>query len=148
MTDSNGSSIGPEGLIGVWKMISCHAEVEGETEFRHPLGHNPNGYLVATKEHRIIALITTGEPRHPPKDDADAAKLLRTMMGYSGKFVADAEKFVTTPDTTATGSYVGEKQVRYYKLEGDRLTIRSGVQTMGLIPNKRAVTVNVFQRER
>ncbi|MGE4243776.1 lipocalin-like domain-containing protein [Ramlibacter sp.] len=147
MADAKADTTGPEALIGVWKMVSCHAEVEGEAEPRYPLGQAPNGYLIVTKERRLMALITTGEPRQPPKDDADAAKLLRTLMGYSGRFEANAERFITTPDTTATGSYVGEKQVRHYKVEGDRLTVRSGVQTMGLIPNRRAVTVNVFQRE-
>jgi hypothetical protein len=137
-----------DALIGVWKMVSCHAEVEGEPQRRYPLGKNPNGYLIITREQRLMALITTGEPRNPPRDDAEAAALLRTMMGYSGKFVVHDDHFVTTPDTTATGSYVGEKQVRYYNVDGDTLTVRSAVQTRGLLPGARAVTINVFQRER
>lgn len=136
------------GLVGAWKMVSCTAEVEGESEIRYPLGRNPNGYVVITANHRIMALITTGEPRKPATNEAEYAQLMKTMMGYSGRFVIDEEKFVTTPDTTATGSYVGTPQVRYYKLDGDTLTIRSGRQTGGLLPGKTAVTTNVFVREK
>lgn len=58
------------------------------------------------------------------------------------------EKFVTTPDVTATGSYIGEKQTRYYKVDGDNLTIKSGVQQGSLYPGKKTVSTNVFVREK
>ncbi len=145
MTDKKEIGVG---LIGAWKMVSCTAEVEGESEIRYPLGHKPNGYVIITANHRIMALITTGDPRQPATSEAEYAQLMKTMMGYSGRFVIDEEKFVTTPDVTATGSYVGTPQTRYYTLDGDNLTIRSGRQTGGLIPGKTAVTTNVFVREK
>lgn len=139
--------IGAE-LVGAWKMVSCHAEVEGESELRYPVGRNPQGFVVITANHRIIALVTSGDPRKPATNDAEAAALLRSLIGYSGRFEIDEEKFVTTPDTTATGSYIGEKQVRYYKVDGDNLTIKSGVQQGSLYPGKKTRSTNVFVREK
>jgi hypothetical protein len=135
-------------LVGAWKMVSCSAEVEGEPEPRYPVGRNPQGFVVITANHRIIALVTSGDKRKPATNDAEAAALLRSLIGYSGRFELDAEKFVTTPDVTATGSYIGEKQVRYYKVDGDNLTIRSGVQQGSLYPGKKTVSTNIFVREK
>lgn len=144
---SGKKEIGAE-LVGAWKMVSCSAEVEGESEPRYPVGRSPNGFVVITANHRIIALVTAGDKRQPASNDAEAAALLRSLIGYSGRFEIDEEKFVTTPDVTASGSYVGEKQVRYYKVEGDKLTIRSGVQQGGLFPGKKTRSTNVFVREK
>jgi hypothetical protein len=135
-------------LVGAWKMVSCSAEVEGEAEPRYPVGKNPQGFVVITANHRIIALVTSGDKRQPATNDAEAAALLRSLIGYSGRFKLEADKFVTTPDVTATGSYIGEKQVRYYKVDGDNLVIRSGVQSGSLFPGKRVRSTNVFVRER
>ena len=70
MTNADEDEYGTE-LVGAWKMVSCTAEVEGESEPRYPLGKNPNGYVVITANHRIMALITTGDPRKPATNDAE-----------------------------------------------------------------------------
>src|SRR5262245_40849415 len=134
-------------LHGVWKIVSLKAQIVGENIAPiQSLGPNPRGYLIFLPEGRMISLIVSTD-RRPPTNDAESAALLRTMVSYSGKYTVDAEKFVTTPDVSWNEIYTGHEQVRYYRLDGNRLFTRTAEEPSALFPGKRIVATTEWVRE-
>jgi len=76
----------------------------------------PNGRMIAM-------LVPSG--RSEAASDADAAKLFRSMVAYSGRWSIDGEKFVTRVDMAYEPSWIGTEQVRHYAFDGQTLSLRT-----------------------
>ena len=61
-------------LIGVWKLLSFRSEFQDGSPTRAMLGEHPSGYIIVTKEGRMMSVIE-GENRKAPSTDADRASL-------------------------------------------------------------------------
>ncbi|MBS0535265.1 MAG: lipocalin-like domain-containing protein [Proteobacteria bacterium] len=135
-----------QSIVGSWRLISLQSIVEGEEASpRQPFGDHPFGRLVITADHHMMAYIAKPD-RKPPAGPADAAALLQSMIAYTGKFDIEGDKFTTTVDGAWNEVFKSQKQVRYFVVAGDRLTIRTGGET-GVIPGKKTVGVLVWERE-
>lgn len=133
-------------LPGSWRLVSLQSIVEGEEATpRQPFGPMPFGRLVITPDHHMMAYIAKPD-RKPPADAAEAAALLSSMIAYTGAFEIDGDRFTTTVDGAWTEVFKSQKQVRYFTVEGDKLTIKTGGET-GVIPGKKTVGVLIWQRE-
>ena len=55
-----------------------------------------------------------------------SAALLKTLMVYTGPFTIENDKFTTKVDISWNELLTGQDQVRFFKLEGDKLTISNG----------------------
>jgi hypothetical protein len=96
---------------------------------------------LATIQMAISATLETGRmyailvAQDRPKSDAvlltdeEKVKLLESMSAYAGTYTADGEKVVRHVDTSWNGSWTGTDQVRFYKLDGDLLTITTAPLT-------------------
>jgi hypothetical protein len=86
------------------------------------------------------------ETRSPPKVDEDRINLHKYMFAYSGRYTVEGDKVVHHVDISWNESWTGNDQVRFFKLEGDSLTIKSA-------PQKSAITgidnigILVWERE-
>jgi hypothetical protein len=49
----------------------------------------------------------------------------RTLTAYTGKWRVDCEKFITKVDVAWNPAWVGTEQIRFWRLAGNRLVIRS-----------------------
>jgi hypothetical protein len=90
-------------------------------------GEHPNGYIVVTGKGRWI-VVQTAEGRKAPQTDEDRAAAFRSMLAYSGKCRTERNKIVIKVDIAADESWNGTEQVRYFRLEGDRLHIEAAPQ--------------------
>jgi lipocalin-like protein len=140
-------------LVGSWKIVSFKAQRVGETEWRDSLGPNPKGYTIFTADGRYMLLITASG-RKPPTNDAERAVLLKSMIAFSGKYNVDKDQLVILVDTSYAEVHQGErqKQVRFIKIEGDKLTSRTPPQagSMGIAAGTapvKVVTETVMERE-
>ena len=116
-----------ERLVGTWKLVSCFME-DIETKERKPVwGERPNGYIVMTADGRWM-VVQTAEGRHPPKTDEERAAAFKSMLAYSGLYRIEGDKIVVSVDIAWDESWVGTKQLRTYRLEGDRLHIEAAPQ--------------------
>ena len=111
-------------LIGVWKLLSYQTEFQDRSPKRALFGEHPTGYIVFTREGRMMAVVEA-EGRKAPSTDADRAALLRSVIAYSGKYRMEGSRWITTVDTAWNPAWVGTDQVRSYELVGDRLTVTS-----------------------
>jgi hypothetical protein len=110
-------------IVGSWKLLSVVAEDEtGKTS--SPFGEHPKGYLIYTSEGRMMGLFVH-EKRSPPRIDEDRINLHKYMVAYSGRYTVEGEKVVHHVDISWDERLTGTDQIRFIKLEGDKLTIKT-----------------------
>lgn len=116
-----------EALVGTWKLVSCFME-DVETKEQRPVwGEHPNGYLVLTSGGRWI-VVQTAQDREAAQTDEDRIAGFKSMLAYSGKFQTHGNQIVIDVDLAWDESWNGTKQIRFYRIESDRLHIEAAPQ--------------------
>jgi hypothetical protein len=111
-------------LIGVWQLLSFQTEFKDGSPRQATFGEHPLGYIVFTKEGRMMAVIEA-EGRKDASTNQDRAALLMSLGAYSGKYQVTGDQWTTNVDVAWIPAWRGTKQVRSYALIGDRLTVTS-----------------------
>ena len=133
-------------LVGSWKLTSWTIQViDGEAS--QPFGPNPKGRAVFTPD-GFSAFMIARSDRKPATSDADSAALLKSLMVYTGKFTVDGDKLTTNVDLSWNEILTGTAQVRFFKLEGDKLFVRTAEQASAVYPGKKVVGTLTWERER
>jgi len=133
-------------LVGSWKLTSWTIQViDGEAT--QPFGPNPKGRAVFTPD-GFSAFMIARSDRKPATSDADSAALLKSLMVYTGKFTVDGDKLTTNVDLSWNEILTGTAQVRFFKLEGDKLFVRTAEQASAVYPGKKVVGTLSWERER
>jgi hypothetical protein len=60
----------------------------------------------------------------------------------------EGDKFTTKVDISWNELFTGQDQVRFFKVEGDKLIIRTAEQASAVFPGKRVVGTLNWERER
>ena len=119
---------GENPLLGTWKLKSFVREVSATGERYNERGEHPNGYLSYAADDRMYAIITW-DNRANPHDvvwtNEERIRLYGTMISYAGTYTMDAEKVNHHVDISWNQLWTGTDQVRFYKLDGNILTITS-----------------------
>ena len=115
-------------ILGTWKLQSLVYEALATGQRSRPFGDHPDGYLSYSSDGRMYA-IGVAEDRPKPLDlvptDEQKAELQGSMFAYAGTYSADGEKVVHHVDISWNQSWTGTDLVRFYKLDGNTLTIRT-----------------------
>ena len=133
-------------LAGSWKLNSWTIQVIGG-DATEPFGPNPKGRAVFTPDGYVTFVIVAAN-RKPAANDEESAALLKTLMVYTGPFTIENDKFTTKVDISWNELLTGQDQVRFFKLEGDKLTIRTAEQASAVYPGKKVVGTLTWERER
>ena len=125
--------IGAQGntLVGTWKLVSYQVEVQATGQKLPVMGDKPTGYVTFLPAGRVFFLLT-GEGRKPAKSDQERARLLDTLVAYTGTYRIEGDTWTTDVDVAWNPEWLGTKQMRSFKLEGDRLNV---VTPWRLMPN-------------
>jgi len=119
---------GDNPLVGTWKLKSYVREVAATGERYNERGEHPDGYLGYSADGRMYAIITW-DGRIKPHDqiptNSERAELQRTLVSYAGTYTVDVDKVIHHVDISWNETWTGTDQVRFYKLEGNTLTITS-----------------------
>jgi hypothetical protein len=72
------------------------------------------------------------------------------MLAYSGKYRIDGNKITTRVDMSSNEVYTGanQDQTRFFRVEGDKLDIRTPEIASAVLPGKKIVGTLCFERER
>ena len=122
-------------LVGTWKLKSFVREITGTGERYNQLGEHPEGFLGYSIDGRMYTILVAGnriKPQEEAPTDEERVKLHKSMIAYAGTYTIEGGKVVHHVDISWNGARTGTDQVRFYKLEGDTLTIRTA-------PNKSPV---------
>ena len=131
-------------LVGTWRLVSWQVVVDGVAQ--DLFGPRPKGWLLLTPEGRAMAL-TTAEDRVPGDGEAERAALHRSMLAYTGRYRVEGDRFATTVDASWNEAWNGTEQWRHFRIEGDRLLIRSAAAPSILFPGRTDHRLIVWQRE-
>jgi hypothetical protein len=122
-------------LLGTWRLVSFEVESKATGEKEPLLGKNPTGYIIFTPEGRFMAILT-GEGRKAPKTDQDRADLLKSMFAYTGMYRLEDDKWITKIDVAWNAEWVGTEQVRFFRVDGNRLQVISAWAQSALRPER------------
>jgi hypothetical protein len=124
-------SFGQEGnkVVGTWKLVSYEVEVQATGQKGPVMGDKPTGYATFLPEGRVF-FVLTGEGRKPGKTDQEKAELLSTLVAYTGTYSTEGEQWTTNVDVAWNSEWVGTKQVRNFKIEGERLIVTTPWRVM------------------
>ena len=119
---------GRTALLGTWKMVSWQREVLATGERTDALGPEPVGYFSYGADGRCSILVVRRDrpiPTTLPPTEEERVHLYDSMLAYAGTYTVDEEKVVHHVDASWNQTWTGTDQVRFYQLEGDKLTFRS-----------------------
>ncbi len=68
-------------------------------------------------------------------------------LGLNVRFRVEGDRVTISVDGAWSEVYRAEEQVRFFAVEGDRLTIRTPEQPSGVAPGRTIVSTLVFERE-
>jgi lipocalin-like protein len=122
-------------LIGTWRLSGGEVEFQDSGERRPLYGADRVGYIIFTREGRMFGIIE-GDGRKAPQTDEDRARLFRTMFAYSGPYRLEGDKWITAVDVAWNPAWTGTDQVRFYKLDGDRLVVSTPWGPSPVLPGK------------
>jgi len=117
---------GDNPLLGTWKVKSFVRQDVATGERRPALGEHPEGYLGYASDGRMYALFVAGARVVPAGDqptDAERVQLYKSMLAYAGTYTIAGDKVVNHIDVAWNNARLGSDQVRFFKLDGDRLTL-------------------------
>ncbi|WP_238376594.1 lipocalin-like domain-containing protein [Luteimonas abyssi] len=109
-------------VVGTWRLVSYEVEVQATGETFPPMGDHPSGYTIFAPEGRVW-FVLTGEGREAGESEREKARLLETVIAYTGRYRIEGDTWITAVDVAWNPAWVGTEQRREFKLEGDRLQV-------------------------
>ena len=135
-------------LLGAWKLKSIVRELLPSGEKHSLLGEHPSGYTSYSPDGRMFTIITA-DKRLTPHDvaptDEERVKLHRTMIAYAGTYSVEGEKVTHHVDISWNQAWNGTDLIRFYKLEGNTLTIKT-VPAKSAIDGRQGQVVLVWEK--
>jgi hypothetical protein len=125
-------------LVGSWRLISSEGRgVDGRVVYDQ--GKYPVGRVMFDSSGRMsIHLTNPNRPNFASGDflrptQEECLEAFKSYFGYFGSYTLDenAETVTFHVDGAAYPNYVGTNQLRYYKIEGDRLILRTPPERAG-----------------
>ena len=136
-----------EKLLGNWKLVSFFTEDVQTKQQNNVYGERPNGYIGFTPAGRFFAVITA-DGRKAPQTPEEQAAAFRSVFAYTGIWRVEGEKFITKVDVAWNEGWVGTEQVRFWRVEGNKLLITSAPIPNPKVPGSMMIGKLVWEKER
>jgi hypothetical protein len=114
-------------LVGTWKMLSWTRELTASGQKSDALGPNPKGWISYSRDGRMMVVVVRSDRKAPAAlvpTDPERIALYSSMLAYAGSYTVDSEKVTHNIDTSWNHSWTGTNQVRFYKIEENKLTLK------------------------
>ena len=121
---------GENPILGTWKLRSFVREVIATGQHHNEFGEEPDGYISYLPDGRMYAILVTDhrvKPEAAAPTDEEKIKLFGSLIAYAGTYSVASDKVVHHVDISWNQNWTGTEQVRFYKLDGDTLTITTSV---------------------
>jgi hypothetical protein len=139
---------GENPVLGTWKLKSFVRELTATGErINSPWGDHPEGYLSYSGDGRMYGIITSDnrpKPSAANPSDEERVKLHQTMIAYAGTYTLENGKVIHHVDISWNQAWTGTDQVRFYKLEGNILTITTA--PVKGVDGREAIPVLVWEK--
>lgn len=120
-------------IAGMWKLKSYSRRFLDNGEVRNDL--LPHAYILYTPGGYMMSVTVEGK-RKPPAGlvltDEERIRLFNTIVSaYAGTYSVEGNKVTHAVEMSWNEAWTGTRQVRYFSVEGDRLTIETSPRTSG-----------------
>jgi hypothetical protein len=125
-------------FVGAWRLVSYSAVTSGG-ETIYPMGPNARGRILYEAGGRMAvqigdpdrALFAVSDPGAAA--DAEVRAAFDGYLAYFGAYTVDAGRGVVVhhPEMSLNPNWIGVDQVRYFDLQGDRLTLKTPPMVSG-----------------
>lgn len=133
-------------LVGAWRLLSAYAEIADTGRRQDLLGPDPRGWILFTPDGRMAGVMTAAG-RRSPRQSGDYEHAFTTMVAYAGAVqVVGAGRFTISVDTAWQPDWVGTEQFRYFRIDGDKLTVRSDQTRLPAFGDRLLTMVLVWRR--
>ncbi|NYZ63241.1 lipocalin-like domain-containing protein [Luteimonas deserti] len=109
-------------VVGTWRLVAYDVEIAGSGERFPPMGERPSGYVIFSAQGRVWFMLTA-EGREPGDTDRELARLLETLIAYTGRYRIEGDDWITAVDVAWNPAWVGTEQRRQFRLADDRLEV-------------------------
>ena len=117
-------------LLGTWKLVSVIREEVPSGVTIDLMGPNPQGFITYSTDGRMVAILVRGDRKKPaanPATAAEAENLFRSVISYAGTYTIAGNEVTHHVDISWNESWTGTKQVRIFKLDGNRVSLSTPV---------------------
>lgn len=116
-------------FVGTWRAVSWHRRTVATGQMDGMgLGPDPEGFISYGVD-GLMSVILVKRDRPPPATalptDSEKLRLFDSMTAYAGTYTVNTDHLVHHIDVAWNQSWVGTDLVRYFKMEGDLLTLTS-----------------------
>jgi hypothetical protein len=119
-----------ESIVGTWRLKSFVCEISATGQRYDEFGEHPDGYITYLPDGRMHAILVTNlrpRPAGPVPTDAEKIGLFSSMIAYAGTYEIAGDRVVHHVDISWNEAWTGTQQVRFFRMDGDRLTITTAV---------------------
>jgi len=119
----------PEHLVGAWRLVSWEARAGGHTNF--PFGADARGLLVYTSTGRMSVFLSQSNRKRFAGAEAKAGSpeekvaAFDSCFAYSGTFEVADGRVIHRLEHCTFPNWIGTEQVRFTRLDGDRLILET-----------------------
>ena len=114
-------------LVGTWQLKSFSLIVVDTKETSRPYGENPTGYIQFSPGGHMVMFLAAGELKPPASGsytDAERADVHRAIVGaYAATYTVEGNKVTYHVLTSWRPEWIGRDQIRYFEIDGTKLTI-------------------------
>jgi hypothetical protein len=138
MPSNNPQAQSAPDFVGTWHLVSCEAR-DSKGQLQYPMGERVSGQLVYDSAGNMSAHVMTNDrPLFASNDpvrgtDAEVRAAFEGYTSYFGTYTIDAKKQTVTHHVRGASypNWVATDQLRYYKLEGTRLSLSAPIVVGG-----------------
>jgi hypothetical protein len=126
-------------IAGVWKLKSYTRRYLDTGEVRTDM--LPHAYIMYTPGGHMMS-VTVEENRKPP---AGPVLTDTIVSAYAGTYTVEGNQVTHSVELSWNEAWTGSKQVRYFSVDGDRLTIETAPRTTST-DSREVVNTLVWER--
>jgi hypothetical protein len=115
-------------LVGAWRLVTFHLRTL-DGKITYPYGHDAVGYYIFNDSgHCSVAFMPANRRKFADGDIMggtieEKVAAAESYIGYSGTYELQGDKLVVHPEVSFFPNWVGDDQVRFWKLDDDKLIL-------------------------
>ena len=123
-------------FVGAWALASFEVR-SAKGALTYPFGHDVRGYIMYNQDgYMSVAFMSAGRARCKSEDmravtAEEKVSAMDTYLSYCGKYEVRGDKVVHHIEVSLFPNWTGQDQERFYKFEGDRLTLSTSPMLIG-----------------
>jgi Lipocalin-like domain len=114
-------------LVGTWRVLSVVTKDQASGAERQPFGPSPVGYLIYTRDGRVMTMMSAaGRPTLPSDrrpSESELAAAFMSSAGYAGRYTINGDQIVHQIEVCTLPNWSGVTQIRHLTMEGEKLIL-------------------------